>query len=93
MSNEANTLQTCPVCGVSITEDGQVNFSSGSPGSRARLFARVCTFNKQPGCINQKPELIGEITRADGFETGEDLVISMPFDRTSQPVSQPESLT
>ena len=76
-SQTVNTLQTCPVCGVSITQDGQVKFSTGSPGTRARLFARVCNFTQQPGCINQEPELVGEVTRADGFETGEDLVIDM----------------
>ena len=64
---------SCPVCGASITESGQVNFTYGSPGTRARLYARVCQYNKKPGCINQESELIGEVTPSDHFEPGDDL--------------------
>ncbi len=80
-SNNSQNLQTCSVCGVSITEDGQVNFSNGSPGTRARLYARVCQYTQKPGCINQESQFIGEITREDSFESGEDLL--MPFSRTT----------
>ena len=72
-SNNPKSLQICPVCGVSITEDGQVNFAAGNPGTRARLYARVCHYAQKPGCINQEPQLIGEITPEDGFKFGEDL--------------------
>ena len=81
-SNHSQNLQTCSVCGVSITEDGQVNFSNGSPGTRARLYARVCQYTQNPGCINQKSQFIGEITREDSFESGEDLLI--PFLSTTE---------
>ena len=77
-------LQVCPICNISITEDGQANFSTGSPGTRARLYARVCQFAQKPGCINQDSELIGELTREDGFETGEELVKQMTFSNTSR---------
>ncbi len=82
-SNNPQNREICPVCGVSITEDGQVNFANGSPGTRARLYARVCHYAQKPGCINQKPQLLGEITRADGFESGEDLVMPVAFSSTT----------
>ncbi len=74
-SNKTKNFQICPVCGVFITEDGKVNFAAGSPGTRARLYARVCRYAQDPGCINQESQLIGELTREDGFESGENLPI------------------
>ena len=58
--------QTCPVCGVTIIED-VVQFSNGSKGTRARLYARVCQYAKKPDCINQDKALIGEVLQEDGF--------------------------
>ena len=55
-------LEICPACEVSIDAQGKVYFSVGQPGTRAKLYARVCKFNQKPGCINQSPELIGEVT-------------------------------
>ncbi|MEM6610941.1 MAG: hypothetical protein AAF652_01575 [Cyanobacteria bacterium P01_C01_bin.72] len=81
-SNISDHLQTCSACGVSITEDGQVNFSNGNPGSRTRLYARVCQYTEKPGCINKESNLIGEISREDSFESGEDLLT--PFSSASQ---------
>ena len=72
-SNDSQNLQICPVCGVSITTEGKVNFSNGNPGTRARLYARVCQYAQKPECINQESTLIGEIIRDDYFDTGEDL--------------------
>ncbi|PZD73668.1 hypothetical protein C1752_01946 [Acaryochloris thomasi RCC1774] len=69
------TLETCPACNVSITADEKVNFAVGQPGTRAKLYARVCQFNQKPGCINQQPELIGEKTEDDDFRSAEDLII------------------
>ena len=49
------TTQTCPICSVQITSapsGDKVIFSSGPPGPRAKLWARVCQFNKKSGCIN-----------------------------------------
>ena len=74
-SEHPENLQVCPICNVSITEEGQVNFSNGNPGTRARLYARVCQYTQKSGCINQEPELIGELTAQDRYETGEDLTI------------------
>ncbi|NJN21695.1 MAG: hypothetical protein HC812_11595 [Leptolyngbya sp. RL_3_1] len=78
----SNELQICPVCGVSIAANGQVNFSTGNPGTRARLYARVCQYTQQPGCINQDAELVGNITRTDGFERGEDIKLPQAANRT-----------
>ncbi len=72
-SNNSQNFQLCPVCGVSITEDGQVNFSNGNPGTCARLYARVCQYAQKSECINQESPLIGEITREDYFDSGENL--------------------
>ena len=82
-SNNSKNLQICPVCGVSITPDGKVNFAGGSPGTRARLYARVCQYAQKPECINQESQLIGEITRQDGFESGQDLPMPVAFSSTT----------
>lgn len=58
--------QTCPVCGVNIV-DNAVQFSNGSTGTRAKLYARVCQYAKKPDCINQDEELIGVVLQEDGF--------------------------
>ena len=73
MDNNNSNLQICQICGVSITPQGQVNFSNGAPGTRARLYARVCRYAQKTGCINQETELIGEVTAKDAYETGKDL--------------------
>ena len=48
--------QTCPVCGVKIlvgvVGGDRVLFSAGPPGTRARLYARVCQYVQKAGCIN-----------------------------------------
>ncbi|MBE9061554.1 hypothetical protein [cf. Phormidesmis sp. LEGE 11477] len=52
------TTQTCSVCSVKIitgTAGGdRVIFSTGPQGSRAKLWARVCQYNKKAGCINEQ---------------------------------------
>ena len=75
INNNSKNLEICSVCGVSINKNGQVNFSDGKPGTRARLYARVCQYTEKPECINREPELIGEITSQDNYETGENLTI------------------
>jgi len=52
------TSQTCPICGVQIIPGGvagdRVIFSAGPQGTRAKLWARVCQYNKKAGCINEQ---------------------------------------
>jgi hypothetical protein len=50
------SLQVCPVCGVKIESGEKVLFSYGPPGTRSRLWARVCNYVQKPGCINQDEE-------------------------------------
>jgi hypothetical protein len=67
---EAET-QVCPVCNVKIMKapgGDRVLFSTGKPGTRAKLAARVCQFVKQNGCINKDPKLIGEIKEDDYYK-------------------------
>lgn len=48
--------ETCPVCQVKImvgvVGGDRVLFASGPPGTRARLWSRVCKYSNKPGCIN-----------------------------------------
>lgn len=59
--------KTCPACEVVINEDDQVLFSYGPPGSRAKLYARVCQYAKKPGCINRDEQKIGDIQECDYY--------------------------
>lgn len=64
-------MQVCPVCGAKIVPAGRedrVLFSSGPPGTRATLWARVCQYARKPGCINQDQEAIGEIKPQDYYQ-------------------------
>lgn len=66
-------MQTCPVCGVKIVPGGfsgdRVLFSSGPPGTRAMLWARVCKFAQKPGCINKNQDAIGPIRPTDYYQS------------------------
>ena len=48
-----------------------VHFSQGAPGTRAKLWARVCQYlrsDEQKGqCINQDPSLRGTVQESDYF--------------------------
>lgn len=50
--------QVCPVCGVKILVGGvggdRVLFSAGPPGTRSKLYARVCRYVEKAGCINRQ---------------------------------------
>ena len=46
------SLQICPVCSVKIESGEKVLFSHGKPGTRERLYARVCQYANKSGCIN-----------------------------------------
>ena len=65
MSN--SNSQTCPACGVKIVAGDKVIFSCGPVGTRARLWARVCSYTKKPGCINQDQDAIGEVQENDFY--------------------------
>ena len=66
----SDKIEICPVCQVQIKNDREVIFSSGKPGDRAKLWARVCQYvvDKREGCINQDADKIGAIKQTDGYK-------------------------
>lgn len=68
--------QRCSVCNVEIQGmaggNDLVHFSHGGPGTRSKLWARVCQFlnsdDKQRLCLNQDPSLRGAIKPGDSFD-------------------------
>ena len=64
-------VQVCPTCKVKIIKmigGDRVLFSTGAPGTRAVLWARVCQYAKTPACINQDPDRIGTIQAQDYYQ-------------------------
>jgi len=53
---------------------GEVYFSHGKQGTRARLHARVCQYASRPGCIN---EFEGEIPEKDFYRPLDTLNINL----------------
>lgn len=68
MSSE--NIEICPICQVQIKNDREVIFSSGKPGDRTKLWARVCQYivDKKEGCINQDPSKIETIKSTDSYK-------------------------
>ena len=64
-----NKIQVCSICGVTIEAGDKVIFSSGAPGSKCRLWARVCQYVKKSGCINQNQEALGVIPENDFYRS------------------------
>ncbi|MGB1417150.1 MAG: hypothetical protein ACPHAS_06170 [Synechococcus sp.] len=68
-------VQRCPLCQVEIEtcpgRPDKVIFSQGTPGTRSKLWSRVCQFLKTPeqtaACINQDPERRGPQQVGDAF--------------------------
>ncbi|MFN5465537.1 MAG: hypothetical protein ACK40D_00160 [Cyanobacteriota bacterium] len=69
------TRRRCNLCTVEIQGMAGgadlVHFSQGVPGTRAKLWARVCQYLRTPEqcaqCINQDPSLRGEVTNSDYY--------------------------
>ncbi|MFM7315272.1 MAG: hypothetical protein ACKO0M_19280 [Cyanobium sp.] len=69
------TRQRCNLCQVEIQGmvggTDLVHFSMGAPGSRAKLWARVCQYLRTPEqtsqCLNQDPTLRGEVRSSDFY--------------------------
>ncbi|MEB3165233.1 MAG: hypothetical protein VKO65_01040 [Cyanobacteriota bacterium] len=67
--------QRCSLCQVEIqgmTGGGDlVHFSQGAPGTRAKLWARVCQYLRSPEqtgqCLNQDPALRGQVVGSDYY--------------------------
>lgn len=84
--------QRCNLCQVEIQGmaggNDLVHFSHGGPGSRAKLWARVCQYlrsdEQQRQCLNQDPSLRGMVQASDYF--AEAPVIELPpLDPGQQP--------
>lgn len=63
-----SNIKTCPVCGVQIEGKDKVLFSSGTSGTRARLWARVCNYVQQPSCINKDQVSLELIPQTDYYK-------------------------
>ena len=76
--------QRCSLCQVEIQgmAGGKdlVHFSQGAPGSRAKLWARVCQYlrtdEQKCQCLNQDTSLLGTVQPSDFF--AEAPVIEIP---------------
>jgi len=76
--------QRCSLCQVEIQGvaggNDLVYFSHGGPGSRAKLWARVCQYlrsDEQKGqCLNQDPGAPGQVKPSDYF--AEAPIIELP---------------
>jgi hypothetical protein len=66
----AENIEICPVCQVRIKNEREVIFSTGKPGDRTKLWARVCQYvvDKKEGCINQDSNKIEAIKSTDGYK-------------------------
>lgn len=59
-----------------------VLFSQGAPGTRAKLWARVCQYLRTPQqcaqCLNQDPALRGEVSSSDYYAEAPLVDLSRP---------------
>jgi hypothetical protein len=80
------TRQRCELCQVDIqgmTGGGDlVYFSMGAPGSRAKLWARVCQYLRSPEqcaqCLNQDANLRGTVNSTDYYAEAPALELGTP---------------
>lgn len=80
------TRQRCTLCTVEIQGgaggNDLVHFSQGAPGSRAKLWARVCQYLRTPEqcsqCLNQDLTLRGEVSDNDYYAEAPVLELPRP---------------
>jgi len=76
--------QRCSLCQVEIQGmtggADLVHFSQGAPGTRAKLWARVCQYLRSPEqtgqCLNQDPALRGEVRSSDYYAEAPEVDLS-----------------
>lgn len=86
------TRQRCTLCKVEIQGmaggNDLVHFSQGAPGTRAKLWARVCQYLRTPEqcgqCLNQDLSLRGEVTANDYY--AEAPILEMPRPPEANPL-------
>ena len=79
-------VQICPICQVKIqAEPGsadQVMFSRGTPGTRSKLWSRVCQFLRTEEqistCLNQDPHQRGTEQAGDAFPDAPTVDLGQP---------------
>jgi hypothetical protein len=84
VTSSSGSRRRCTLCEVEIQSlaGGQdlVHFSLGAPGTRSKLWARVCQYLRTPEqcgqCLNQDPSLRGEVSNSDYY--AEPPVLDMP---------------
>ncbi len=82
--DSSGSRRRCTLCEVEIQSMGGgldlVHFSQGPPGTRSKLWARVCQYLRTPEqcaqCLNQDPGLRGEINTSDYYS--EPPVLDLP---------------
>jgi hypothetical protein len=80
------TRQRCTLCKVEIQGmaggNDLVHFSQGAPGTRAKLWARVCQFLRTPEqcgqCLNQDLSQRGEVGANDYYAEAPVLEVPSP---------------
>lgn len=85
------TRQRCSLCKVEIQGmvggNDLVHFSQGAPGSRAKLWARVCQYLRTPDqcgqCINQDASLRGQVRSSDYYAEAPILDVAAEMGRMS----------
>jgi hypothetical protein len=87
----------CNLCTVEIQSMAGgadlVVFSQGAPGTRAKLWARVCQYLRTPEqcaqCINQDPTLRGEVSSSDYYAEAPSFDFSPQLGGASGPAGTP----
>ena len=81
----AGSRVRCNLCHVEIeglVGGDRVIFSMGAPGTRAKLWARVCQYLRTPEqcsqCINQDASLRGEVVQSDYFAEAPVIDLGLP---------------
>jgi hypothetical protein len=82
----SDSRQRCALCQVEIEAIGSghdvVHFSMGAPGTRAKLWARVCQYLRSPEqcrqCLNQDPNQRGAVTSSDYYAEAPVLDLGAP---------------
>lgn len=85
-SSPLGNRQRCGLCQVEIESIAPghdvVHFSMGAPGTRAKLWARVCQYLSSPDqcarCLNQDAALRGSVATSDYYAEAPSFELGMP---------------
>ncbi|MGC1306843.1 MAG: hypothetical protein WA885_06410 [Phormidesmis sp.] len=86
-NKSARLCQSCGLCGVKIDSGNTVHFSFGKPGSRERLYARVCQHVSDRRCINSDADSLAPLTADDAYGQPDDA--TQKLDKAFAAVSAP----